>query len=156
MKAIPVLALVDSRLRSDVILIRLRRAGIDRRKISVVFPRRFIPNAVACWLDVPQKSAFGTTSEPLLSAGAFRADCPFAENGDMIAESIERAGFDPKVSSSVARRLESGATLLCVHAEREEDVLLARQVFEESAADLVATGDARAGAAVPLGSVEAA
>lgn len=140
MNATPVLALVNSRLGTDVVMIRLRRAGIECRKISAVFPRRFTPNAVACWLNIAQDKNLGSDSEPISAAGPLRE--VFAESGNRasIADLIERAGFDRKAAAAAEHHLRFGENLLCVHAEDEAEVSIAWHVFKHSMVETIAVG----------------
>jgi hypothetical protein len=148
MNATPVLALVSSRLAADVIMIRLRRVGVEHGKISVVFPRRFTPNTVACWLDVAQNPIHASDREPVLAAGPLRVEFAKSGNSAPIADLIERAGFDHRVSAIVEHRLQFGDTLLCVHAEGEAEASIAWHVFKHSMAEMIAVGGSQAEAGV--------
>jgi hypothetical protein len=143
MSATPVLALINSRLGTDVVLVKLRRVGIDCRRISVIFPRRFVPNAVTCWLPVQSRPTFDVDCDPLLVAGPWRMRYGLSSQRAPIATLVERTGFDHGIAMDAVRHLQSGGTLLCVHAESEAEVSLAWHVLKHSMADLIAVGGDR-------------
>lgn len=132
-------------------MIRLRRVGIDPRQISAVFPRRLMPNAVACWLKIGLHSSLQTGS--LLAAGPLGALAAGSCAG--VAELVARAGFAPRIAAAVERRLQLGDTLVCVHAGKEPEVALAWHIFRHSRAEVILVGDSGP-AALALNRIETA
>jgi hypothetical protein len=58
-----VFATAESRLHADLMVVRLKRAGIDTDLVSILHPPAARPNCALCWLD-------GASSVPLSSGGA--------------------------------------------------------------------------------------
>jgi hypothetical protein len=146
MNVTPVLAVLKSRLGTDVAMIRLRRAGIDCKKISVVFPQRYTPNAIACWLKISPSPKLESGGEPLLTAGPWRAEVAKAGSGASVGDLIERAGIDPAIAALIERQLQLGHTLACVHAESETETAIAWHLFKHSMAEMIVVGGASAAA----------
>src|ERR1700722_8757354 len=57
-----VYATAESRLHADLVVVRLKQAGVDTELISVIHPAGGRPNSAFCWLD-------GTSPVPLSSGG---------------------------------------------------------------------------------------
>jgi hypothetical protein len=144
MKFIPVIALVNSRLEADIAIIKLRRAGIDRAKISAIFPLRYVPNAVACWLLVRRCLTLDFGCETVLSAGPLNFESGKPGSEVSVVESIEKIGFDHETAAAFVGRLKMGETLICVHAANEREASVAWRVFRSSMADATAVGWGRA------------
>jgi hypothetical protein len=144
MKNLPVIASVNSRLQADIALIRLRRANISCRAISVLFPNHSMPNAVGCWLPVADKAALRVGQENIACAGHFRkqlADAPKAhEDGREVSDLLTHAGVDAMGAHILAERLGQGHILLCVHARNEEETSIAWHVFRHACADTIIVG----------------
>jgi hypothetical protein len=133
----PVLAVLESRLETDVVMIRLRRIDIPCEKISVIFPRRFTANAVACWLNVAQDPLLDCGREPLLIAGRLRTHLARAGNRASIVDLLEGAGFDHRAARFAEHQLKLGYILVCVHAEDETESALAWHIFKHSMAEMI-------------------
>jgi hypothetical protein len=138
MSRIPVLALVNSRLGADIMIIRLRRVGLGCGKISVLCSQRFVPNAVACWLDMRQYLGLGAGN--VLAAGPMRVELTKSEAGTSIAGLVERVGFDHATGAVASERILYGDIMLCVHANGVREASLAWHIFRQSRADLIAVG----------------
>jgi hypothetical protein len=144
MKNLPVIASVNSRLHADVALIRLRRANISCRAISVLFPTHSMPNAVGCWLPIAAKSRLRVGSEDISCAGYFRKQLgglsEAHDDGREVADLLIHAGVDAMGAHILAERLGQGHTLLCVHAANEDETAAAWHVFRHSNADTIIVG----------------
>ena len=135
-----VIASANSRLHADVILIRLRRAEIDCREISVLFPTQSMPNAVGCWLPLAPNADLKAGQETIGCAGRLRksfAQSTASKDGLEIVDVLTEAGVDAMGANILAERLEQGHTLLCVHARSEAEVSIAWHIFRHARADTI-------------------
>jgi hypothetical protein len=142
MKFIPVFAVADSRLHADVMLIRLRRADIPCNDISAFFPRRSIPNAVACWLRLNQNLSLKIGHEVFATAGRPPSlTKSSAKKFTAIAEVFSAAGIDSMSAHRLEEKLDQGHTLLCVWARDEAEASIAWQVFKTAGAETIVVSD---------------
>jgi hypothetical protein len=154
MKNLPVIASVNSRLQADVTLIRLRRAHISCRAISVLFPDHSMPNAVGCWLPIASKPGLRVGQENIACAGNFRkqlgAVSEAHDDGREVSDLLIHAGVDVMGAHILAERLGQGHILLCVHARNEAETAVAWHVFRHACADTIIVGaEPRARSAPP-------
>ena len=144
MKNLPVIASVNSRLHADVALIRLRRANINTRAISVLFPAHSMPNAVGCWLPIANQSGLRVGQEVIACAGEFRKQLDTwseaHDDGREVADLLIQSGVDAMGAHILAERLGQGHILLCVHAHNEAEISAAYRVFRKSLADTIIVG----------------
>jgi hypothetical protein len=139
MNSIPVIATASSRLHADVMMIRLRRAGIPIGHISAISPATSLPNSVAVWLSHLRRKVLKLGQDTLMAAGPMRRWLSKAgEKAISPAQMLGAAGFDRMATKQAEERLRQGETLLCVHAKGEEDVAIAWHVFKHAKADFIA------------------
>jgi hypothetical protein len=147
MHGFTIVASANSRLHADVILIRLRRAEVDWRKISVLFPQNSMPNAVGCWLPVAPVAKQKIGVETIACAGRLRklrnVMAPSHDEGREIAELLMHAGVDAMGAHILSERLSEGHILLVVHASSETQVSVAWHVFRHSSANTIIVAEAR-------------
>ena len=136
-----VFASANSRLHADIILVRLRRAEIDYRKVSVLFPANSIPNAVGCWLPVASNSKLRAGREIIVCAGLLRKHSVGSsgghDDGREILDLLTQAGVDAPGADTLAERLGQGHIILGVHAANETQAAVAWHVFRHSCADSI-------------------
>lgn len=136
----PVVACATSRLQADVMLIRLRRAGIPCSAISAFSPQHSIPNAVACWLRTDEKRTVQIGREAIVPAGRLSGEFePHSDGADVISVLIEM-GVDHPAAQQLEERLDQGHILLCVSARNENEASVAWHVFQHVSAELIVVG----------------
>ncbi len=140
-KAIAVIASASSRLHADVMLIRLRRAGIACQKISALFPRNSIPNSVACWLKLDQERTLHVGDETVVPAGPIRSQLHHNHDAASVAEWLEGAGVDHVSGQALVEKVEQGHTLLSVTTTSEDEASIAWHVFKHVSADCIVVGE---------------
>ncbi len=140
MKPIPVIACANSRLHADVMLIRLRRAGIACNTISALFPRSSMPNAVACWLRLDQAEAMHVGRETIMPAGKLRGNLNGESDARALVATLVAAGIDRASAKLLEEKLEQGHTLIAVTAANETNASIAWHVFKHAASDLIVVG----------------
>jgi hypothetical protein len=139
MNSIPVIATASSRLQADVMIIRLRRAGIPIGHISAISPASTLPNSVAVWLTLWRRAVLKLGQDTLMAAGPMRRWLRKA--GDKAispAKMLSEAGFDRMATKQAEEHLRQGETLVCVHAKDEEGVAIAWHIFKHAKADFIA------------------
>lgn len=141
MKKIPVVAVAHSRLHADVMLIRLRRAGVDCNAISAFFPQSSMPNSVACWLPVSKKEPLHVGNETVVPAGKARTRVPGNDARAMIA-ALEQSGIDHSSAQSLEEKLEQGHILISVSAANEAEASIAWHIFKHASAETIVVGGA--------------
>jgi hypothetical protein len=138
MKDVPVIASVQTRLQADVILVRLRKAGIACKRISVAFPLRLMPNAVACWLDVVRRPILWSAGEPIYATGPLCGILSGHANVAALVDRLEKAGLGHETACTMAERLELSTIVFCIHARNDSEASLAWHVFHQSEAEIIA------------------
>ena len=136
-----VVASANSRLHADVILIRLRRAQMDCRKISVLFPTQAMPNAVGCWLPIARDAKLKVGEENIGCAGQLGKELASTAHphgdGREVAGLLTHSGVDAMGAHVLVERLGQGHILLCVHASSEVEASIAWHVFRHSCVDTI-------------------
>lgn len=146
-----VAASANSRLHADIMMVRLRRAGVDCRQISVFFPTHSMPNSVGCWLPVGRSAELRFGDETITRAGQLRrANVGEAhDDGREIADLLTDSGIDAMGAHILAEKLAQGHILLCVHAKHEEQAAATWDTFRQARSDTIITGRTAAAARRP-------
>jgi hypothetical protein len=122
MSHILVYATAESRLHADLLIVRLKRAGIATGLISVLYPSKHRPNSTRCWIrgNISYSSPHGevTVSGMLaLRLAAVKAK----RQRDGLANSLAEIGFSHDQGLNVAERLNGARIVVAVeiadHAE---------------------------------------
>jgi hypothetical protein len=141
MKSVPVFAVADSRLHADVMLIRLRRADIPCGSISAFFPRRSVPNAIACWLPLHERLSLKVGKETFSAAGKIHGALkPLLASGVNACRLFEAAGLDRVSAHRLEAKLDQGHILLAVSAHNESEASVAWHVFKHAGAGTIIVG----------------
>jgi hypothetical protein len=140
MAPISVIASAGSRLQADVMLIRLRRACVGCQQISAFFPRRLMPNAVACWLRINHNLAAYIGRNAIMQAGGLCSEFSFASNAHAMIDSLAGAGVDRSSAGALVEKLEQGHILLGVLAASDDEISIAWHIFNHVCAELIVVG----------------
>ena len=138
-----VIACANSRLHADVMLIRLRRAGIACRNISALVPHASMPNSVACWLRMDQALTVRLGQEMITPAGRIRRRLPHDADAGAMIDTLIAAGIDRPSALALEEKLEQGHILLAVSAGNEDEAAIAWHVFKHGSAELLVVGHAK-------------
>lgn len=133
MQPTSVFAAAASRLHADLIVIRLRRAGISREKISAIFPERLKPNCALCWLSGQSKPKL-YNGETVTIAGPMRTSLSTASESSFV-RSLQEIGLGPRDAGTAADRLSRGQILLSVQTDDQEEIAIAWHTFRELEAE---------------------
>lgn len=138
MTPISVFASTRSRLHADLVVIRLRRAGVPRDKISAVFPESLKPNLALCWLDRNSKPTL-YNGETVIAGGPI-VDQMSTQSEPSFIHGLQQMGLNLNDACSYAERLHQGQILVSISTNDSSDVALAWQTFRELEAEGVALG----------------
>jgi hypothetical protein len=138
MKPTYVLASADSRLHADIMMIRLRRAGIDIDRISAVFSDRFAPNSFFFWLRSPRTLRCPAKGETYFVAGPLEQSFGGANEVEAVPTILKRLGLTRNEAAHFARSLWLGRGVLCVQAKNQDEAAVAWHIFKHSRAEDIA------------------
>jgi hypothetical protein len=138
MKSTFVLATADSRLHADIMMIRLRRAGISIDRLSAVFSRRFVPNSFFFWLRRPKTLRSHTPGESFFAAGPLQKMIGRDDDVAAIRGKLRHLGFDHHAAEHFAQSLWMGHAVLCVQAKDADEAAVAWHIFNHSRAEMIA------------------
>jgi hypothetical protein len=79
-------ATTDSRLHADLLIVRLKHAGISTALISILYPQSLRPNSAVCWIN-------GSAFLPLSSGESVAVSGPLARALDEGTKSSARKSF---------------------------------------------------------------
>ncbi len=144
MKSTVVFASAHSRLHADIMLIRLRRAGINIDRVSAIFSRCFAPNTFFFWLSRPR--ALPTTvhtDEPFFVAGPIQK--LFGRNDDIgdLSRKLSELGVAHRAADHLSDSLAAGHAMLCVQTKNKDEAAIAWHIFQHSKAGNIAITSAQ-------------
>jgi hypothetical protein len=138
-----VYATAESRLHADLVVVRLRQAGIDTDLISVLHPMGARPNSALCWLE-------GETAVPLSSGGTGSISGLFgisvanlARNGGSVglADRLSQLGLTHDQGMNIEESLLENRFIVMVEVTDEFELPAIFHTFRGLAAEKVHTAD---------------
>lgn len=138
MQPTSVFAATLSRLHADLVVIRLRRAGIPRDKISAIFPERFKPNCALCWLDGQSKPTL-YSGESVTIAGPMARQLS-TQSEPAFIRSLQQVGLTINDACVYAERLSKGQIVVGVSTDDSSEVAIAWHTFRELETEGIALG----------------
>ena len=129
----------SSRLHADLIVIRLKRAGIDCSKISVIAPKRSAPYAMMCWLRGHLR-ALKFNGDQVTAAGSWKELDLSSESA--LVRSLHRAGLGMQDAHTFAERMARGEIIIRVRSENADEIAIAWHTCRELGAEEIAFGTA--------------
>jgi hypothetical protein len=136
-------ATAESRLHADLVVVRLKQAGIDTDLISVIHPASARPNSAFCWLD-------GTSSLPMTSGGSTTVSGLFRYSLSAVSRSNGSSGLADRLSSlglthdqgmSIEESLMENRIIVLVEVHDEYALPAIFHTFRGLAAEKVHTAD---------------
>ena len=123
-----VFASAESRLHADILVVRLKQAGIATEAISLLYPGSAQPNSVLCWLNGVAKFSL-PSGEEIASSGRF--GWPDASEDlvdtESLAEKLAVHGLAPEQCSSVEEILSEGRIVIAVESQNKAEM---RKIME--------------------------
>jgi hypothetical protein len=138
-----VYATAESRLHADLVVVRLKQAGIDTDLISVIHPAAARPNSALCWLN-------GMSSLPMTSGGStsvsglFRyalSDVSRNNGSSSLADRLSCLGLTHDQGMSIEESLMENRIIVLVEVHDEYDLPAIFHTFRGLAAEKVHTAD---------------
>lgn len=137
-----VYATAESRLHADLVVVRLKHAGIDTDLISVIHPAGARPNSAFCWLD-------GTSTVPLTSGGSTTISGLFRNSlSDVsknptsgLADRMSRLGLTHDQGMNIEESLLENRIIILVEVHDEFELPAIFHTFRGLAAEKVHTAD---------------
>ena len=127
MSRLVVFATALSRLHADLLIVRLRQAGISPASVSVLYPPSSRPNSGLCWLSGSARLAL-STGAPVEVSGRLRVALAHAEEGaghGSLGERLRDFGLTRDQGADLEESL------------RESHLVLAVEVYEEASLNAV-------------------
>jgi len=131
-----VFASASSRLHADLIVIRLRRAGINPERISAVFPQHLRPNSAECWMAGATKPV-EYRDEPMVVAGPLHKKLDLGSEQALI-RSLQEVGLGIHDAAACADRIGKAQILIAIATEDETEVAIAWHTLRELEAEGIA------------------
>ncbi|HEY4989846.1 MAG TPA: hypothetical protein VII09_08565, partial [Opitutaceae bacterium] len=145
-----VYATTESRLHADLVVVRLKRAGIATSSISILHPESLRPNSAVCWMNgsaflhLPsgqRVSVSGSLSRSLKEDGG--------ANGASFADRMGGLGLDHRQRSSLEESLLENRIVITVEVHDEFEMPAIYHTLRGLAVQKVSTADvAHKGSAV--------
>lgn len=143
MKSTFVFTTANCRLQADIIMIRLRRAGISIDRVSAIFPRHLAPNTFFFWLRRPrlwgarpqEKGGFFATGRLERMLGRMNAL-------DRLPVVLGRLGVAEAAANRLVQFIRWGRPMICIQAKNADEVAVAWHVLKHARADdIVISGE---------------
>lgn len=137
MKSVYVLATADSRLHADIMLIRLRRAGLNIDRVSAIFSSRFAPNSFFFWLKSPRTLRSRAKDDSFFAAGPLQQFLA-TDRVENMPRALRRLGLNRHEAAHFGQSLWLGHALLCVQAKNQDEAAIAWHIFKHSRSEAIA------------------
>jgi hypothetical protein len=149
MKSTVVFATANSRLHADIMMIRLRRAGISIDRISAIFSRCFAPNTFFFWLRKP-RALVDRNEQSFFVAGPIQRLFGRRDDVDSLPHKLTEIGLERRAADHLGDSLHMGNAMLCVQVKNKDELEVAFDIFHHSKAEnIVFTGSRPAVKAEP-------
>ena len=136
MKPTAIFANASSRLHADLIVTRLKRAGIACEQISVLYPTDTVPNSALCWLE-GKSAPTNYEGEMVAVAGPMRKVLSFKNEGALI-QSLSKIGLPGESAAAYAEHLSQGEIVIGVNTANEDEVAVVWDTLRDTRADSIA------------------
>ncbi len=141
MKSTVVFATANSRLHADIMMIRLRRAGIDIDRVSAIFSRCFAPNTFFFWLRKP-RALVDQNEESFFVAGPIQRLFGRRDNVDSLPHKLTEIGLERRAADHLGDSLHMGQAMLCVQVKNRDELEVVLDIFHHSKAENIALNGA--------------
>lgn len=138
-----VYATAESRLHADLMVVRLRQAGIDTDRISFLHPRAARPNSALCWLD-------GAASVPISSGETASVSGHFGRSlagsggnapGNALVDRLRRLGVSRDQSLNIEESLLENRIVIALEVTDEFELPTIFSTLRGLAAEKINTAD---------------
>jgi hypothetical protein len=117
-----VYATTESRLHADLVVVRLKRAGLPTAMISIIHPQSRRPNSALCWMCGTSQETL-SSGEVVTVAGSLGSTLKNGRrNGISFCERIGRLGLTHEQSSSLENSLLEDRIVIAVEVHDEYEL----------------------------------
>jgi hypothetical protein len=115
-----VYATTESRLHADLVVVRLKRAGISTSSISILHPESLRPNSALCWMNGSAFLHLSTGQSVSISGSLSRSlKGEGGANGASFADRMGKLGLDNQQRSSLEESLLENRIVIAVEVHDE-------------------------------------
>jgi hypothetical protein len=145
-----VYATTESRLHADLVVVRLKRAGISTASISILHPESLRPNSAVCWINGSAFMHLASGQAVSVSGALSRALKDDGEaNGASFADRMSKLGLNHEQGSSLEESLLENRIVIAVEVHDEYEMPAIYHTLRGLDVQKVSTADvARKGAGV--------
>jgi hypothetical protein len=138
-----IFATAVSRLHADLIIVRLKQAGVPTTQISVIHPITWIPNSAACWLEGSAQVALSSGTTVSISGGLSEklANHPGRTMADL-SKKLRKLGLNAEEYGTVEETLLENRFVLTVDLAKGEMPRVVMDILRKVTAEkIIVLGD---------------
>jgi hypothetical protein len=141
-----VYATTDSRLHADLLVVRLKRAGISTSLVSVLYPSTLRPNSTRCWIRGSVPFALETEGDVTVSGMlGLRLNAVLKRWGRRsLVDGLTEIGLSHEQSVNVAENLRASSIVIAVEVADEGDLPSIYHTLRGLSVERVKTSDSAA------------
>jgi hypothetical protein len=118
-----VYATTESRLHADLVVVRLKRAGISTESISILHPESLRPNSATCWMNGSAFMHLSSGQAVSVSGALSRAlKEDGAANGASFADRMSKLGLNHEQGSNLEESLLEHRIVIAVEVSDEYEM----------------------------------
>jgi hypothetical protein len=138
-----VYATTESRLHADLVVVRLKRAGIPTESISILHPQSLRPNSAVCWMSGSAAMRMTSGQAVYVSGALSRAmeAGAAARNGASFVDRASRLGLSHEQCLSLEESLLENRIVIAVEVDNEYDMPAIYHTLRGLAVQKVSTAD---------------
>lgn len=137
-----VYATTESRLHADLVVVRLKRAGISTDSISILHPESLRPNSALCWINGSAFMHLSSGQAVSVSGSLSRALKHEGEaNGESFADRMAKLGLNHEQGSSLEESLLENRIVIAVEVNDEYEMPAIYHTLRGLAVQKVSTAD---------------
>lgn len=142
MSRLAVFASAFSRLHADLIIVRLKRAGIPTAHLSVIHPLHCCPNSTLCWLggstQLRVSSGVNIAASGFLS-GPLQTPANVATSAATFTGKLAQLGLTHEQSSILEETMLENRVAIAIEVEEKPELATILQVLQRADAEKIFT-----------------
>jgi len=146
---VSVFATALSRLHSDILLVRLKQAGLPIDLMSVFYPRRLQPNSARSWMEGSMRVSIGHGESVCLSGLLRYALSELKAEGRPLASCLGGLGLGAQQSLNVEQALMDNRIVICIQSEDDWELATILRILQENQSDGIYVGESPMEACAP-------
>jgi hypothetical protein len=138
-----VLASTDSRLHADLLIVRLRRAGIATESVSVFHPTPLRPNSTVCWIRGAANYSLSSGEAVTVAGSLGRKLVSDKRKLSSFLDSLQSLGFSHEQSLGIEEKLLENYIIIAAEVIGESDLRAIYHTFNGLTVETVRITDNR-------------